>query len=201
MGQVALPGVAAVTAPVAGVPVALWTEGGAFRVAIKRADGQVVVWDGKNVIPGPRVDESACAVLGFDAGGSAYLVHAGPRSTVVFLEQGLQFTRPSLVEKGINQAGIPARLDEAKLRATLAIDPNGVPSASLGRADPGVRRCAAAASGDTLLVAWTGVDAEAALGDEGLPTLIDVVSVDRKSGAVRGRRRHDTAKNSISNIR
>lgn len=174
-----------VTAPIQGVAAGLWTDGVAFRAAISQANGLVFVWDGKNLVRGPRVDEAACSAVAFDAAGVAVVAHVGPRSAVLYVQKDQDLQTPALIERS------DVTIDAARVTSEFAIKENGV------------KRCGVAVDATNVYVAWAEPAADGAgeAGDVGLPTIIQVLTFDRASGTVVLRTRHDTVKNSVGNIR
>jgi hypothetical protein len=152
-------GTEALLAPVEGAPAALWTDGAGFRVGIKKADSIAAIWDGKTTFQTPRSDEAACSSLIFDESGRALFLHAGPKSTVLYVQNGAGFDSPILL----------SRRDVA---------------------GPETDACALAAVGGEIHVAWTEDH-----------SFIQYAALDGKTLATLLRTRHDTAKNSVGNIR
>ncbi|HEX7603126.1 MAG TPA: hypothetical protein VF316_16025, partial [Polyangiaceae bacterium] len=109
-----------VTAPIPGVATGLWTDGVAFRAAISQANGLVFVWDGKNLVRGPRVDEAACSAVAFDATGVAVMAHVGPKSAVLYVQKDQDLQTPALIERS------DVTIDAARVKSEFAIKENGV---------------------------------------------------------------------------
>lgn len=170
------------TAPMAGAPAALWTDGKSFRVAIEQTNGTLHVWDGRSTLRGPRVDEAACRAVAFDETGAAVVLHVGQRSATLYVQKELDLLTPVFIEP-----------------STVTIDPVRVTSEK-GINEAGIKRCAVTVSGDEIYVAWAEPDALAGP-DAGLPSIVQVVTWRRSTETAIRRTRHDTAKNSISNIR
>lgn len=174
-----------VTAPIAGTAAGLWTDGVGFRAAIQQANGLVFVWDGKNLVSGPRIDEAACSAIAFDPAGAAVVAHVGPKSAVLYVQKDQDLQTPALIEPSA------VTIDTARVTSEFAIKENGV------------KRCGVAVDANNVYVAWAEPAADGAgeIGDVGLPTIIQVLTLDRASGTVVLRTRHDTVKNSVGNIR
>jgi hypothetical protein len=174
----------ALGAPVRGVPVAVWSNGaGAGRVAVQQADGGVWIWDGKNTLRASRADEAACSAVTFDGAGNAIVAQVGPRSTVLYVQKESDLQTPIVLATGTTP------IDLAHVRNEFGIN------------EQGVKRCGVATNGSVVYVAWSEPGAAATGREAGLPNEIDVVAYDRSSISNVLKTKHDTAKNSISNVR
>lgn len=151
-------GAAAVSAPTKGVPAALWTDGTTHRLAVKHADSIAYLWDGKTELPLPRSDETACTAIAFNAKGQALFLHAGPKSTVLYLQNG------------------------------SVMEPHLLSTRDSNLSD--VFGCAVGIQDDTVHVAYTVEDHLLEYDQRRFTSVSNVLKP-----------RHDTAKNSVSNIR
>lgn len=173
-----------VAVPVRGVPVAVWGNGsGAGRAAIQQADGSLWIWDGKTLLRGPRADESACSAVTFDAAGNAIVAQVGPRSTVLYVQKEADLLTPTLLARDTTP------IDLARVRSEYGIN------------EQGIKRCGVATSGSVVYVAWSEPVADASGREVGLPNEIDVIAYDRATVSNVLKTKHDTAKNSINNVR
>jgi hypothetical protein len=157
-----------VESPVFGVPVAVWTEGLEFHVAIRNAAGAITLWDGKSTDELVKAgDDSACSAVTFDAKGSPVLLQIGTKD--ITLTTG---GKPTTLKSFSDGAGLANKTS-----------------------------CALAVSDAGIHVAWTEADPNATTEDQGHATLIESWTL--REGTVMNvlKTRHDTVKNSISNIR
>lgn len=155
-----LQGAPPLTARIPGLPAAVWTDGKAFRVVLKKKDSVATLWDGERSVDVPRSDEAACTAVAFDATGSLYMLHAGPRSSVLY---------------GQGEDG------SMEVKTALSVREE---------AGPQTRGCALSVEGTTAHVAWVEDGGVVAYEQWDLLSLTSVLKT-----------RHETAKNSISNVR
>jgi hypothetical protein len=170
-------------APVQGVPVAVWTDGVGGRVAIQQANGSLYVWDGKTLVRGPRADEGSCSAVTFDAKGNAMVAQAGPRTMVLFVQKDTDLLTPAVIEPSVGP------IDEARAKKHI------------GASHWSNRSCGVATSGNVVYVAWTDVAADAVGNEVGMPIVVNVLAHDFSSISNVLKTKHDTAKNSVGNIR
>ncbi len=181
--RVTLGGGTTQVAPVQGVPVAVWSDGVGERVAIQQADGSLYVWDGKTLVRGPRADEGSCSAVTFDAKGNAMVAQAGPRTTVLFVQKDGDLLTPTVIEPS------EGPIDEARAKKHV------------GASHWANRSCGVATSGNVVYIAWTDVAADAVGNEVGMPIVVNVLAHDFSSISNVLKTKHDTAKNSVSNLR
>jgi hypothetical protein len=155
-----------------GVPAAVWSDGKSFRVAIRNAAGKLALWDGRSIQELlSEPDASLCSAVSFDEKGNAVVLQVS--STKVDLTAGGKTQTLKAFANG-----------------------EGVATAAESRTS-----CVLAATGARIHTAWTETDPSAAAEDKGRATIIESWQLEPGNPAAVVKTRHDTAKNSVSNIR
>jgi hypothetical protein len=155
-----------------GAPAAVWSDGKQFRVAIRDSAGGLTLWNGRSTEELlAEPDASACSAVAFDAKGNPIVLQVGAAGVITTIGG-----KPQTLKSFANGEGLATH--------------------SASRTS-----CALAVAGERLHVAWTETDPAAAEGDKGRATVIESWTLDGATASAVLKTRHDTAKNSVSNIR